>query len=195
MDPLNMDPPTDILLVARIPCNASVHYRKARPVRLEETPLINIGPGGISENECVDLEKTLGHIPDMRKFDDPKTFSWAKRSLVGLTIPSPLDGVKFDYMMCMCQDQAAGLPHNEYLEGIFKETMKTGRGTLMAPRTVFGDAFVFRMQPKSNALDKSERARYISMDTDFVESAKYESYAKDVVLAMLLIYPGKGKWE
>lgn len=129
----------------------------------------------------------------MQEFDDPKTFSWAKRSLVGLPILRLEDDAKVEYMMYMCQDHEANLPHNEYLENLFKVCYSKGRSALMAPRTIFGDAFVFMMEPKSDQFDKSQRARYIDMDKGFVDSAIDSCWAKSV-LEKLLMYPAKGEW-
>lgn len=176
------------LKVVRIPCDGS-------PMKLTTIPLINIGDKKMHENECIDFEKVLEHIPDMKSVVNPKRFSWAYRKLVGI-VNNNVGEVswKADYMMYLCLDERSGLPHNEELERL----VRLGRGPAypMDPFDVYGDAFVFRMEPQSKQCDEPKRAKYIHMDRDFVEAVKgleerYGNWAF-ATLRKLLVCPQNG---
>lgn len=148
------------------------------PIRLEKIPLVDVSPGGINKDEFKDFERKLGHIPDLRSHTNPKDFSWAHRSLVGISatnVPESWaedkDGRKTtwkrDYMMYLCVDKGAGLPQNKYLHKRLDET-KEGRGARQ-DLDVYGDAFVFKKKPKSKGPDVSERAESTHMDEHFVK--------------------------
>lgn len=174
------------LQVVRIPCDGS-------PMKLTTIPLIAIGDKKMPESACVDFETTIEHIPAMKSVDKPKRFSWAHRKLVGpVNNKVGLLPWQADYMMYLCLDERSGLPHNEELERL----VRLGRGPAyptMEPFDVYGDAFVFRMEPQSK---KSKRARYIDMDRDFIEAVKgleirYGNWAF-ATLRKLLVCPEEG---
>lgn len=177
------------LKVVRIPCDGS-------PMKLTTIPLINIGERKMHEDECIDFEKLLEHIPNMKSVDNSKRFSWAYRKLVGI-VNNNVGEVswKADYMMYLCLDKRAGLPHNEELERL----VKLGRGPayVMDPFDVYGDAFVFRMEPQSKRqFDGPKRAVYTNMDTGFIEGVKgldlyYGNWAF-ATLRKLLVCPQEG---
>ena len=94
--------------------------------------------------------------------------------------------------MYLCLDPQSGLPHNEYLEGL----VGLGRGPRIptVPFEVYGDAFVFRVESKSKDVDEGGPARYVHMDSGFVDSATFRrpvgawAYC---LLRMLLLCPHK----
>ena len=146
------------LKVVRIPYNAT----DASHLNLTRIPLTEIGPGGIKKNKCNKFEKELEHIPNMKSLDDDRTFSWAKRHLVGLSnIESYPSAWKADYMMYMYLNKRSGLPQNMFLTRFVEIDKK--------PIKVYGDAFVFGMecQPKGS---EHERAKYVDMDAEFIQS-------------------------
>ena len=151
------------LQVLRIPCNGSSMF-------LTKIPLINIGPGGINNDECNDLEKHLLHIPNVKSLDSFIYFRWDYRRLVGFTKNDvrhePLNG---DYMMYLCTDAGSELPHNDYLEGLVN--LDRGPEIPTVRFHVYGDAYVFRMESNSKGSDERRPARYVHMDDGFVDSA------------------------
>ena len=180
-----MEPSTH-LQVLRIPCNGS-------SMSLTTIPLINIGPGGINQNECNNLETQLQHIPNVKSLDRPKHFRWAYRNLVAFTKNDvrhePLNG---DYMMYLCLDPDSKLPHNEYLE----ELVELGRGRLdpTVPFKVYGDAYVFRMESRKEGSDGGRPAKYVHMDSGFVDSVTSRGQVGAwafCLLRMLLLCPHK----
>lgn len=172
------------LKVVRIPFYGST-------LHLEEVPLVDVGPGGISKDECKDFEKKLGHIPDLRSYNDSKSFNWAHRFLVGSlanNVPKFWDDTqdttwKRDYMLYLCVDPRAGFPRNQYLQQILGDTSKDR--LTRAPLIAYGDAFVFRKEPKLHSVDVFERAGYTHMDQVFVNSAEHELRAKAILRFLL----------
>ena len=154
------------LQVVRLPCDGS-------PMELKKIPLVDIGTGDIEKDDCNDLEKRLEHIPNLKSFASSKHFSWFYRTLVG-TVNNDVgeDSWKADYMMYMCLDKRSDLPHNDELERL----VKIGRGPAhpMVPFDVYGDAFVFRMESKSELDNEPKRAKYVDMDSHFIEGVKAE---------------------
>ncbi len=149
---------------------------------LTRIPLTEIGPGGIKKNKCNKFEKELEHIPNMKSLDDNKTFSWAKRRLVGLSNIDKDDSAwKADYMMYMCLNKRSGPPQNMFLTR-FVEIDKN-------PIKVYGDAFVFAMecQPKGS---EHERAKYVDMDKEFVQSVG-RGHGAWTTLRKLLVRPAR----
>ena len=176
-----MDTPSKDLEVVCIPIKGS-------PMRPEKVPLVKVGPGGISKDECKEFEKELGHLPDLRAYEKFRHFSWTYRSLVGIlakNLPGEWGGTwKRDYMLYLCVDERAGLPRNEYLEEVLDDSSGE-RGTRPAP-IVYGDAFVFKKEPKLQGPDVSERAEYAHMDQDLVDSVRYNGFRAQAVLERLL---------
>lgn len=89
--------------------------------------------------------------------------------------------------MYLCVDERSGLMHNDYLE----ELVDLGRGPKIPTKRfkVYGDAFVFRMEAKS---DGGRSARYVHMDGGFVDSAmamRTVSTWAFCLLRMLLLCP------
>ena len=192
------------------------------PIRLEKFPLVDVGPGGINEDKCKDFERKLGHVPDLRSYTNPKDFSWTHRSLVGIsakTIPEYWDedektAWKRDYMMYLCVDKGAGLPRNKYLHSILDDT-SGGRGARQH-LDVYGDVFVFKKEPELETPvseraedghmdqisvkkepelkgpDVFERAEYVHMDQEFVDSAKYTFRGKVIIGHLLRIFTEGG---
>lgn len=179
------------LMVVRIPCE------KDSPLCLTELSLTDVGSEGTSKEEWKELEKKLGRVPDVQSHNDPKNFSWAHRSFVGFSAESLdnwRDSCRKHYMMYVCVDAGACLPPNEYLNQVRKEASETGKHAL-PPMPVYGDAFIFKKEPKSAGGDESERARYIDMGEEFVYKGRvYCHYAK-VVLRKLLTFPTDGELE
>ena len=135
---------TTDLKILRLPCNSS-------RTSLTSIPLIDIGSAGISEDDCIDFEKELERIPNMKSLDQPKHFSWAHRHLIGRTNKDVGDELlKADYMMYMCVDKSSGLPRNDRVEWIVNSIK--GRITWSAPIKVYGDAFVFRKKTEPNGV-------------------------------------------
>ena len=184
-----MDTPSEDLEVIRIPI-------KGLP-RPEKVPLVEVGPGGISTDECKDFEIKLGHIPDLRSYEKQKHFSWTYRSLVGTLakkVPEGWGGTwKRDHMLYLCVDARAGLPQNEYLMKVVDISNK-GRVTSPAP-IVYGDAFVFKKEPKLQGPGVSERAEYTHMDQDFVDSAKCTGGFAQAILQGLLRISTEGGFD
>ena len=133
-------------------------------------PLINIGPGGLNPDTCNDLEKELLHIPDVKSRDSLKSFNWAHRTIIGFTKndvrEAPLNG---DYLMYLCTDERSELPQNEYLTELV--ALGWGPNKPSTPFPLYGDAFVFRMEPESKGYEEGRPARYVHMDDGFVDSA------------------------
>ena len=174
---------TTNLKILRLPCNSS-------RISLTNIPLIDIGSAGISEDDCIDFEKELEHIPNMKSLNQPISFSWAHRHLIGRTNKDVGDeSLKADYMMYMCVDKSSGLPRNDRVEWIVNS--KNGRITWSAPIKVYGDAFVFRKKTEPNGLGESKRANYVDMDQDFGHGGSFA----DCILQYLLMYPEKGEWK
>lgn len=185
-----MDTPSEYLEVIRIPI-------KGFPRRPEQVPLVEVGPGGISTDECKEFEIKLGHIPDLKSYKKLEHFSWDYRSLVGTlakNVPGEWGGTwKRDYMLYLCVDARAGLPRNEYLKEVL-DASSGGRGTRPAP-IVYGEAFVFKKEPKLQGPDVFERAGYTHMDQDFVDSAKYTGSRAQSILQGLLRVPTEGDFD
>ena len=160
---------------------------------LTKIPLINIGPGGINKDECNALEKPLLHLPDVKSLDSPKSFRWAYRRLLRFTKNDVRHGrLNCDYMMYLCLDAGSELPHNDYLE----ELVKLGRGPDIptVPFKVYGDAFVFRMESKSEGSDERGPAKYVHLDGSFVDSAMSRGTVETwafCLLRMLLMCPNE----
>ncbi|KAF6231584.1 hypothetical protein HO173_010116 [Letharia columbiana] len=160
------------------------------PLSLMKMPLANIGSGDISEDECNGFEKQLEHIPNLKSHSDPKTFSWAHRSLFEIGNEKVAYGIGKEpmiYMVYMCRDANAGLPHNQYLEDMVRDVYDHPRATLMPPIKVYGDAYVFMRKPYSKEPDESQRATYVDMDKGFVVDATHGVRAQ-VMLRNLLMY-------
>lgn len=181
-----IDTPPKYLKVVRIPIHGSTLY-------LEDVPLVEVGPGGISKDECKDFEKKLGHIPDMRSYNGSKHFSWAHRSLVGTSaksVPKDWDEDlnttwKRDYMMYLCVEAGAGLPRNEYLNKALLDDGASGARMIRKNPIVYGDAFVFKKEPNLQGPEVFERAEYTQIDRDFVDSAKGGFRAKGILQELL----------
>ena len=180
-----MEQNTDLRVLC-IPCHNS-------PMFLMKLPLINIGPGGIKEEQCNDLEKQLLHIPNLKSLDNPKSFRWANRKLVSLTKNDACHGrLNGDYMMYMCLDECSKLPHNKYLQ----ELVDLGRGPNIPTIAfkVYGDAFVFRMESKSKEHNDRGPATYVDMESGFIDSALSREPVGTwayCLLRMLLLCPHK----
>ena len=160
---------TSRLKVLRIPMVPS----KESPIRLEEVSLINIDPQGSSKDEFKGFEKQLGHIPNIPAFDEPNIFSWNHRALWKESAGDE------DFLMYLCLDEGAGLPHNKCLEGLYKYH-KEGRYTAVLPFVVYGDAFVIK---KSKA-DESKRTEYMDIGKGF-KSLVDDPVSNDVRSLML----------
>ena len=174
---------TTNLKILRLPCNSS-------RTSLTNIPLLDIGPAGTSEDDCIYFEKELEQIPNMKSLNEPTSFSWAHRHLIGRTNKDVgYESLKADYMMYMCVDESSGLPRNDRVERIVNS--KKGRITWSAPIKVYGDAFVFRKKTESNGLRESKRANYVDMDQNFLHGG----YFADCILQYLLMYPEKGEWK
>lgn len=166
--PLEINTPPKNLKVVRIPTSGL-------PIRLIKVPLVDIGPGSIKEDDCKGFEKALGHIPDLKSITDPKDFSWAHRSLVGIsakTIPDYWDGDgkttwKREYMMYLCVDKKSGLPLNKYLNKLLADT-SGGRGARQ-DLIVYGESFVFKKEPNLKGPDMFECAECTHIDQDSVK--------------------------
>lgn len=178
------------LTVLRIPSD------KASLISLEQVPLINIGLGGISKEECRDFEQDLGHIPNLQLEDakNPRTFSWAHRTLVRVKVANAMiDAWNAEYMMCMCLEAEASLPANEHVRRILKPS-DNSRVSQMGPSVVYGDLFVFRTElepnkPESKGLEEPERAKYFDMDRDFAEYANGGLLADTILRKLLFCSP------
>ena len=191
-----METPTKIDVV-RIPCKPS----RNDPISLINIPLIYTGPGGIDEDSCNSIEKRLGHFPDLRSSSDPKiAFNWGHRHLSHLSNKGGLSYKTADYMIYVCLDQRAALPHNEFLEGILNNyPTARSRPTSTDCTVVYGDAFVFRMEPTAKIKAELEleltmemkpdsERKYINMDQDFIISLRNRSYCVTGLLDDLLRY-------
>ena len=179
------------LKIVQIPSDKNSHIEQ------KGVPLINVGPGGISKDQCKDFEEELGHIPNLQTEDlnNPKTFSWAHRSLARVIVTdSWVDGWNGEYMMYYCVEAEAKLPPNGHVDRILEPSAKS-RGPRNGPSVVYGDVFVFKKgleskepeskKPESKGSEESERAKYLDIDLDFVGYANGFELA-DVILRKLL---------
>ena len=171
------------LKILRLPCNTARSY-------LMDIPLVEIGLADISGDECNDFEKELEHLPNMKSLNQPASFSWAHRHLIGRTNKDVGDELlKADYMMYMCVDGSSGLPRNDRVERIVNSVK--GRITWSAPIKVYGDALVFRKETEPSGFGESKRANYVDMDQDFLNGGAFA----ECILRYLLMYPAEGEWK
>ena len=158
-------------------------------IDFKTVPLVEIGDGGISADECKKIEKSLEHIPDIKsllsKPTDP-SFSWPhRRLLIGKKFPIAASNAwKGVYMIYLCRESEAGLAPNERLNEVMRDLETKGRATAREQFEAYGDAFVFRM--KSKEPETETRAEYMDMTREF-DSGSMPNF----VLRRLLMYP----WE
>lgn len=154
-------------------------------------PLVDIGTGGISADECKYFEKSFEHIPNIKSLLDGPTasssysFSWAHRRLL---IEQPYKSIASAkssevYLIYMSRESETGLAPNEYLNKLVGELSLSCRARMREEFEAYGDAFVFRM--KVNGLSGG-RAEYVDMPKTFIPGP---NGVADIVLRWLVTNP------
>ena len=178
---------TTDLQIVRIPYDGS-------PKQLTTIPLVDVGPGGMSADECKDIEKELEHIPDIKSpaSSSSSSFSWThRRLLIGQSFTSAAsESWSAVYLIYMSRESGAGLAPNGYLNELMRDLDQKGRMTAMEEFEAYGDAFVFRMKAKTKkgSGEEGTRAEYVDMPGEFVSDGM-----ADVILRRLLMYPWDGE--
>lgn len=166
-----------LLKVVRIPCDDT-------PCTIETFSLARLGPDDFSLEVWRDAEKCLTCFPRIWKsHNSSQNFSWKYRSLIGVTAASLGENSgewKADYLMYTCQDKEANLPHNTYLEKL--------SGT-----TVYGDAYVFKMQREQTGENGSCIATYYDLGDDFALAAKDKGFPNQILWELLIALPKRKK--
>ena len=111
--------------VIRIPCDGP-------PFRITSLPLIAIGNGGIKPEDCVPGEEWLVQFPNMWSIANEPKFNWHHRRLIGIPAKDLSSSVNETYLMYVCYEETAGVPHNKYLEQLSGFEM-------------YGESFLFKM--------------------------------------------------
>ena len=177
--------PTRYLTVVHIPINVPSEEPSAR---LKKVQLINVGLGGVPNDECNKFEKELGWIPDLRY---TKNFNWGHRSLRGISqedMHNLAGDWKADYMMYVCVDEPDYFRRNDRLEDIAEFDVETRLRTSELPFKTRGDAFVFKRVKKHGS--EGSLGGYIDMDEEFVTSTDREEIAH-IIIHKLVLYPTK----
>ena len=112
--------------VIRIPCHGP-------PFHITRLPLITIGNGGMKPEDCVPGEEWLVQFPNMYSLAHEPQFNYRQRRLIGIPANDLSTSVKETYLMYVCYEETAGMPHNRYLEDLSGFNM-------------FGESFLFKME-------------------------------------------------
>ena len=156
--------------VIRIPCDGP-------PFRINSIPLIAVGNGGMDPKDCVPGEDWLGQFPNMWSLADEPGFNWRRRRLIAI-LAKDLGGLSVDetYLMYVCYEAAAGVPHNRYLEGLSGFEM-------------FGESFLFKIH---RDFDVDDRPIFRDMGPDSVRELERGGFTEAVVRKLLNSMTRKG---
>lgn len=154
--------------VIRIPCDGP-------PFCITNLPLIAIGNGGMDPKDCVPGEDWLVQFPNMWSLAHEPRFNYHSRRLIGIPAKKLSSCVDETYMMYVCYERTAGVPHNTYLEDFSGFEM-------------YGESFLFKM----GEFDVDGRPNFRDMGTESVKELESGGLLEAIVRKLLNSMTQKG---